>query len=126
MPAVVLDGADRQNHDWLRLDQLAHFGPRVVLIQVGLSLHAVYNSSDANLLDPNQQPDRGSPRERADRSAAQDRSTQPIQILLHEIAAHFCDVSVDKALRDRTRRAAAADTGAVKAAHRGDAEARRG
>src|SRR5712691_3733724 len=60
------------------------------------------------------------------RSAAHEGSTQPIKILLHEIVAHFGYVSVEKALRDRTRHAAVADLGAVEAAHAGDAEARRG
>src|SRR5690242_4950364 len=50
-------------------------------------------------------------------------SAQPIEILLHEIAAHCSDVGVGQALGDRTRHAAAADLAAVEAAHGGDAEA---
>lgn len=50
-------------------------------------------------------------------------SAQSIQILLNEIATHLGDVGVRQALRDRTRRAAITDVGAVEAAHAGDAEA---
>src|SRR5436190_1002310 len=49
---------------------------------------------------------------------------QPIEILLHEIAAHFGDIGVDQAPGDRTRSAFVAYLGAVEAAHAGDAEAR--
>src|SRR5262249_11277212 len=50
-------------------------------------------------------------------------SAQSIQILLNEVATHLGNVGVRQALRERTRRAAVADLGAVEAAHAGDAEA---
>src|SRR5450432_2751852 len=45
MWTVILDRSDRQNHYRLRLDQFAHLRPRVVLIEIWLSLHSNFLSN---------------------------------------------------------------------------------